>query len=115
MSGDRQQFGGSISNLIINARQSVPASRVPEISVRLYTHNKTVIVEVQDNGTGIPQNIRSRVFLPNFTTREGGTGFGLAMAKRIIEYAGGSIWFETEEDKGTTFFLSLPWMEEYQA
>ena len=115
VSGDRQQFGGSISNLIINARQSVPASRVPEISVRLYTHNKTVIVEVQDNGTGIPQNIRSRVFLPNFTTREGGTGFGLAMAKRIIEYAGGSIWFETEEDKGTTFFLSLPWMEEYQA
>lgn len=111
VSGDRQQFGGSISNLIINARQSVPASRGAEITVRLYTHNKTVIVEVQDNGTGIPQNIRSRVFLPNFTTREGGTGLGLAMAKRIIEYAGGSIWFETEDDKGTTFFLSLPWVE----
>lgn len=114
VSGDRQQFGGSISNLIINARQSVPSSRVAEITVRLYKHNKTVIVEVKDNGTGIPQHIRSRVFLPNFTTREGGTGLGLAMAKRIIEYAGGSIWFETEEDKGTTFFLSLPWMEGHQ-
>ena len=55
------------------------------------------------------------MFLPNFTTREGGTGLGLAMAKRIIEYAGGSIWFETEEDKGTTFFLSLPWAEGDQA
>lgn len=115
VTGDRQQFGGSISNLIINARQSVPASRVAEITVKLYTLNKTVIVEIQDNGTGIPQNIRSRVFLPNFTTREGGTGLGLAMAKRIIEYAGGSIWFETEEDKGTAFFLSLPWVEEDQA
>jgi two-component system nitrogen regulation sensor histidine kinase NtrY len=112
VSGDRQQFGGSVSNLIINARQSVPASRTAEITVKLYTHNETIIVEVQDNGTGIPQNIRSRVFLPNYTTREGGTGLGLAMAKRIIEYAGGSIWFETEEGLGTTFFLSLPWIEQ---
>ena len=111
VSGDRQQFGGSISNLIINARQSVPASRTAEITVKLYTHNETIIVEVKDNGTGIPQNIRSRVFLPNFTTREGGTGLGLALAKRIIEYAGGSIWFETEEGTGTTFFLSLPLVE----
>lgn len=111
VSGDRQQFGGSISNLIINARQSVPASRTAEITVRLYTHNETIIVEVKDNGMGIPQNIRSRVFLPNFTTRDGGTGLGLAMAKRIIEYAGGSIWFETEEGTGTTFFLSLPLAE----
>jgi two-component system, NtrC family, nitrogen regulation sensor histidine kinase NtrY len=111
VSGDRQQFGGSISNLIINARQSVPASRIAEITVQLYTHNETIIVEVKDNGTGIPHNIRSRVFLPNFTTRAGGTGLGLAMAKRIIEYAGGSIWFETEDGKGTTFFLSLPLVE----
>ena len=108
VNGDRQQFGASINNLIINARQSVPASRPPEITLKLYTHNDNVIVEVRDNGSGIPANIRSRVFLPNFTTREGGTGLGLAMAKRIIEYAGGSIWFETEEDVGTTFFLSLP-------
>jgi len=69
-------------------------------------------VEVRDNGSGIPQNIRSRVFLPNFTTHEGGTGLGLAMAKRIIEYAGGSIWFETEEGAGTTFFLSMPLIQE---
>ncbi len=108
VSGDRQQFGASISNLIINAQQSVPDSRPTEITLKLYKHNEAVMVEVKDNGSGIPQNIRSRVFLPNFTTREGGTGLGLAMAKRIIEYAGGSIWFETEEGTGTTFFLSLP-------
>ena len=112
VSGDSKQFGASINNLIINAQQSVPESRLAEIVLKLYTHNDTVIVEVKDNGSGIAQNIRSRVFLPNFTTREGGTGLGLAMAKRIIEYAGGSIWFETEEGIGTTFFLSLPLAEQ---
>ncbi|GHB76613.1 hypothetical protein GCM10007390_33190 [Persicitalea jodogahamensis] len=111
VSGDSKQFGASINNLIINAQQSVPESRLAEIVLKLYTHNDTVIVEVKDNGSGIAQNIRSRVFLPNFTTREDGTGLGLAMAKRIIEYAGGSIWFETEEGTGTTFFLSLPLAE----
>ncbi len=108
VSGDRQQFGASINNLIINAQQSVPDSRDAEIMLRLHKHNEAVMVEVKDNGSGIPQNIKSRVFLPNFTTREDGTGLGLAMAKRIIEYAGGSIWFETQEGVGTTFFLSLP-------
>ncbi len=112
VSGDRQQFGASINNLIINAQQSVPHSREAEIILKLYQHNEAMMVEVQDNGSGIPQNIRSRVFLPNFTTREGGTGLGLAMAKRIIEYAGGSIWFETEEGVGTTFFLSMPLVKE---
>lgn len=112
VSGDRQQFGASINNLLINAQQSVPESRKAEIVLKLYQHNETVMVEVRDNGSGIPQNIRSRVFLPNFTTREGGTGLGLAMAKRIIEYAGGSIWFETEEGTGTTFFLSMPLVQE---
>lgn len=106
--GDRKQFGASITNLIINAKQSLSDSRPGEITLRGFTHNETLMVEIQDNGSGIAKNIRSRVFLPNFTTKEGGTGLGLAMAKRIIEYAGGTIWFETEEDKGTTFFLSVP-------
>lgn len=112
VSGDRQQFGASINNLIINAQQSVPDSRKAEIMLKLHKHNEAVMVEVKDNGSGIPQNIRSRVFLPNFTTREDGTGLGLAMAKRIIEYAGGSIWFETKEGVGTTFFLSMPLVRE---
>ncbi|MBU1821556.1 MAG: HAMP domain-containing histidine kinase, partial [Bacteroidetes bacterium] len=108
VNGDRQQFATSIKNLIQNARQSIPEERTAEIGLRLYAHNENILIEIQDNGSGIPQNIRSRVFLPNFSTREGGTGLNLAMAKRIIEYAGGSIWFETEEGKGTTFHFSVP-------
>ncbi len=108
VNGDRRQFGISITDLLKNAKQSIPDDIAGEISLKLYTYNDNVLIEIQDNGTGIPQNIRSRVFLPNFTTREDGTGLNLAMAKRIVEYAGGSIWFETEEAKGTTFYLSIP-------
>ena len=106
--GDRQQFGNSINNLLINAIQSVPTGRRPTIQVRLYTHDDDVLLEIQDNGSGIPKSIQNRVFLPNFTTREGGSGFGLAMAKRIVEHAGGIIWFDTEENVGTTFHISIP-------
>lgn len=108
ITGDRQQFGNCITNLIINAIQSVPNFRKVEIDIRLYTHEGNALVEIKDNGSGIPKSIGNRVFLPNFTTKEGGSGFGLAIAKRIVEHAAGSIWFETEEGFGTTFFLSIP-------
>jgi nitrogen fixation/metabolism regulation signal transduction histidine kinase len=108
--GDRQLTGRIITNLIINGIQSVPENRQPEIMLKLHTDEGNVYIEVKDNGTGIAENIRNRVFLPNFTTREqeGGTGLGLAIAKRGIEHAGGTIWFESEEDYGTSFFMSLP-------
>ncbi|TDB61174.1 sensor histidine kinase [Arundinibacter roseus] len=106
--GDRKQFGASVTNLIINAKQSVPEGRPAVIGMKLYVHKEAVMIEIQDNGSGISPTIKNRVFLPNFTTRVDGSGLGLAMAKRIIEHAGGSIWFETEVDKGTTFFLSIP-------
>ena len=66
------------------------------------------MIEVKDNGSGIPEEIRKKVFIPNFSTKVGGSGLGLAMAKRGIEHAGGNIWFETEEGVGTTFFIDLP-------
>ena len=106
--GDRQQFGACITNLIINGIQSVPDFRKVEIDIRLYRKDENVLIEISDNGSGIPREIGNRVFLPNFTTKEGGSGFGLALAKRIIEHAGGSIWFETEEGFGSTFYLSVP-------
>ncbi len=108
--GDRQLTGRIITNLIINGIQSVPTNRQPEITLKLHTDEGSVYIEVKDNGVGIPENIRNRVFLPNFTTREheGGTGLGLAIAKRGVEHAGGAIWFESEEDCGSSFFISLP-------
>ncbi len=106
--GDRQLIGRIITNLIINAIQSVPADRRPVIDLRLYKNNEEVQIEIHDNGVGIPDAIRTKVFLPNFSTKRGGTGLGLAIAKRGVEHAGGNIWFETTEGVGTSFFVSLP-------
>ena len=108
--GDRQFMSRVITNLIINGIQSVPKEKRAIINLRLYRNedDNIVIIEIQDNGSGIPENIRQRVFIPNFTTKVGGSGLGLAMARRGVEHAGGNIWFETEDDRGTTFFIDLP-------
>ncbi len=108
--GDRQFMSRVITNLIINGIQSVPKEKRAIVNLRLYRNedDNIVIIEIQDNGLGIPENIRQRVFIPNFTTKVGGSGLGLAMARRGVEHAGGNIWFETETDRGTTFFIDLP-------
>ncbi|MDQ6610055.1 MAG: HAMP domain-containing histidine kinase, partial [Bacteroidota bacterium] len=67
-----------------------------------------VIISISDNGEGIPEEMQSKIFTPNFTTKTSGTGLGLAMCKNIVEQAGGHIWFETAEGQGTTFFVQLP-------
>ncbi|GAB3549171.1 sensor histidine kinase [Spirosoma fluminis] len=106
--GDRQLIGRILTNLLINGIQSVPSDRKPTIDLRLYTNGEEVQIEVHDNGAGIPEAIRTKVFLPNFSTKRGGSGLGLAIAKRGVEHAGGTIWFETTEGVGTSFFFSLP-------
>ncbi|MFA0960540.1 ATP-binding protein [Roseivirga sp. BDSF3-8] len=104
--GDEQLTGRIFNNLIINGIQSVPKERSARVSVKLFTtHNHKVRVEVSDNGSGIPDHISKKVFLPNFTTKAEGSGIGLAIARRGVEHAGGSIWFETTEGEGTTFFI----------
>jgi len=106
--GDRQLIGRILTNLLINAVQSVPPDRQAVINLQLYTSDDDVQIEVRDNGAGIPDAFHTKVFLPNFSTKRGGTGLGLAIAKRGVEHAGGNIWFETVEGVGTSFFVSLP-------
>ena len=61
---------------------------------------------------GIPEEMRSKIFTPNFTTKTSGTGLGLAMSKGIVEQAKGEIWFETKAGEGSTFFVELPLAKE---
>ena len=99
----------TFNNLLINARQAVPAGRAPHIGVALEPVGRgTVRVAIRDNGAGIPDEVREKVFVPNFTTKETGSGIGLAVAKRGIESAGGKIWFETRVGEGTEFYIELP-------
>ena len=66
------------------------------------------IIAVGDSVDTISENIKEKVFIPNFSTKDAGSGIGLAVAKRGIEHAGGEIWFESVFGKGTNFFIKLP-------
>jgi two-component system nitrogen regulation sensor histidine kinase NtrY len=106
--GDEQLMGAIFTNLIINAIQSVPYERKPRIEIFLSRIDNAVIIEIRDNGIGIHEAIKNKVFLPNFSTKETGSGIGLAVAKRGVEHAGGRIWFETKAGEGTSFFIEIP-------
>jgi signal transduction histidine kinase len=105
---DRNQMKRLFTNLIKNAVQSIPEGEEGRIEVGLIFKGHQFIVEVKDNGVGIPVEMREKIFEPNFTTKGTGTGLGLAMCKNIVQLSGGEIWFRTEEGKGTSFLVSLP-------
>ncbi len=97
------------NNLLLNALQAVPSSKTPEVSIEVEVRDdKWVLISIRDNGAGIPEDVQPKIFLPNFSTKYTGSGIGLAVVKKGVEAFGGSIWFETEEETGTTFFLKLP-------
>jgi len=102
----------SFNNLIINAIQAIPNDRKPEIKVSLQAKYGHVLITFQDNGCGVPADIRHKIFVPNFSTKFTGSGIGLAVVKKGIESAGGRIWFESEENVGTTFYIELPLVQE---
>jgi len=106
--GDDKLFGRVISNLIINGMQAVEPGKKPQIRVWLWLSDRAVFLEISDNGKGIPEELRDKIFIPNFSTKSQGSGLGLAIAKSGVETAGGKIWFETEVGKGSTFFLTFP-------
>ncbi len=106
--GDSKLFGRVISNLIINGIQAVPADRKPCVEVKLEIESEEVILEIKDNGSGIPEDLERKIFIPNFSTKSEGSGLGLAIAKRGVETAGGRIWFLTKIGEGTSFYLSFP-------
>jgi signal transduction histidine kinase len=66
------------------------------------------LITIQDNGVGISEAVQQKIFSPYFTTKSSGTGLGLAMTKKIVEFWNGRIWFETSSTTGTRFFITLP-------
>jgi two-component system, NtrC family, nitrogen regulation sensor histidine kinase NtrY len=105
---DREQLMRVFTNLLRNALQAIPDERSGMIIISVERENGRVSIAVRDNGSGIPEEVRDRVFVPNFTTKTAGMGLGLAMVQRIVEGAGGSVDFETLTDVGTTFTVRLP-------
>lgn len=104
---DENQVQRAFNNLVQNAIQAIPDDREGEININLEVENGYVLIRIEDNGIGIDESVKDKIFVPNFTTKTGGMGLGLAMVRNIIESAAGEIWFETEIGEGTTFFIRL--------
>ncbi|MDR3696160.1 ATP-binding protein [Mucilaginibacter sp.] len=105
---DRDQLLRCFNNLLKNAIEATPSNKLGVIEINYMVTNKNVLLTVKDNGDGIPDGLREKIFEPNFTTKSSGTGLGLAFVKNSIENAGGKVWFETATGEGTTFYISLP-------
>ncbi|SFC94843.1 sensor histidine kinase [Algibacter pectinivorans] len=105
---DRTQLIRVVTNLVKNAIQAMPDNRTPKIVVHVAKSNGNVVITVADNGTGVAEENKDKVFEPKFTTKTSGMGLGLAMVKNIVETHNGTISFESEKDKGATFKVSFP-------
>ena len=106
---DRTQLIRVVTNLVKNGIQSIPDdSENPKIEVRVFSEGDTVNITVEDNGSGISEDNKAKVFEPKFTTKTSGMGLGLAMVKKIVETYNGSITFTSQQEIGTTFTVAFP-------
>jgi two-component system nitrogen regulation sensor histidine kinase NtrY len=80
-----------------------------KIEIELNQNELYAVIKVSDNGVGIPEVMKEKVFTPNFTTKSSGTGLGLAISANMIESMNGRIYFESPNERnGTDFFIELP-------
>lgn len=105
---DSEQLIQVFNNLLKNALQAIPTSEKGKIIVTVKSKEKNIDVLFKDNGKGIPTEIKDKLFTPNFTTKSTGMGLGLAISRNIIRNSGGDITFDSKENEGTTFKVSLP-------
>jgi two-component system nitrogen regulation sensor histidine kinase NtrY len=106
---DRTQLIRVVTNLVKNSIQSIPKDIAnPKINVKVVSENNSVKITVEDNGSGIADDTKSKIFEPKFTTKTSGMGLGLAMVKNIVETFNGSITFTSQLGEGTTFTVTFP-------
>ena len=105
---DERLVKQALMNLLLNAVQAMEGRPASQLYVRTRLEGDRARVDVIDNGPGIPEEIRERVWDVYFSLRKGGTGLGLPTARRIAEEHGGTLTFESEVGKGTDFILRLP-------
>ena len=98
-----------LGNLIENAFESFERPfRDPKVAVSIMQSESHITIEVKDNGPGIPENIRDKIFNPGFTTKSNGNGYGLANVKNKVDLAGGELSF-SDDREGTVFKVIIPY------
>jgi signal transduction histidine kinase len=106
--GDKEQLSRAFINIITNAVQAMPDGGKLNISTSLNEQSDFVKAIFIDTGIGMPPEIQEKIFQPYFTTKESGTGLGMAVVHRVITDHNGTIEVESKENVGTKFIISLP-------
>lgn len=107
---DRTQLIRVVTNLVKNGIQAIPenSTKIPKIIVEVREENNSVHIIVTDNGKGISEENKTKIFEPKFTTKSSGMGLGLGMVKNIVETYNGNITFTSILNEGTTFTVTIP-------
>ena len=95
-----------LGNLITNAVQAMPDGG--RLTINATAKDNNTIITVQDTGVGIPEDAKPKLFMPLFTTKSRGQGFGLSVVKRMTEALNGAVTFESQQGKGTKFTIQIP-------
>ncbi|MBR9913458.1 MAG: GHKL domain-containing protein [Algicola sp.] len=106
---DRTQLIRVVTNLVKNGIQAIPDEQShPKIKVTVSSENDMAKIAITDNGIGITEANKDKIFEPKFTTKSSGMGLGLAMVKNIVETYQGNITFTSQLGEGTTFIVTFP-------
>jgi nitrogen fixation/metabolism regulation signal transduction histidine kinase len=105
---DKRQMMRVMNNLLVNAFQAIGNKEKGKIEIYVKLFEGRVRVSVEDNGEGISDEMKQKIFTPYFSTKSEGMGLGLAIVKGIIENFKGTVWFESEINTGTTFYFEVP-------
>ena len=103
---DRVHIERALANLLRNGAESMPEGGA--LRVDTYQRDDRVVIQVSDDGPGVPEDLRDKLFRPGFSTRCTGLGLGLALARHLVAASGGSIEFQSPPDGGATFLITLP-------
>jgi signal transduction histidine kinase len=103
---DRDLLKQAVLNVVVNAMQAMPEGGA--LTFESSVNEDTAEIRISDTGSGIPPELRDKIFRLYFTTKNEGSGIGLAMTFRIIQLHDGTIDFTSEPGKGTTFLIRLP-------
>jgi len=105
---DKAMIEEVVMNIITNAIQAIP--KKGDVKIKSILNGENIIIEISDNGQGIPKENVEKIFMPFYSSKEygKGTGLGLSIAKRVVYEHGGSINVKSTPGKGTTFTISLP-------
>lgn len=117
---DPGMIENALVNIIHNAIHAMSKSKLPLLGIRTINDDENILIEIEDNGCGIPEEHQKSIYAPAFTLKNSkdilnaydtavkGTGYGLFNVKKIVQKHKGRIWYETQLDQGTTFSISFP-------